>query len=71
MKVTLVGAGPGASELLTRAAQEAIGGADLLLGAPRLLEPFRDGGIPCREGILARDRSEESRVGKEGEGEGV
>ncbi len=55
MRVTLVGAGPGAPELLTRAAQEAIGGADLLLGAPRLLEPFRDGGIPCREGILARD----------------
>lgn len=55
MKVSLVGMGPGSPGLLTAAAQEAVRRAGLLIGSPRLLEPFRGGGTPCREGVLAPD----------------
>lgn len=51
MKVTLIGMGPGSPSLLTAQARQAIGEARLLLGAPRLLEPFRPTGIPCREAV--------------------
>ena len=36
--ITIVGCGPGAEDHLTMAARSAIDGADLLVGAPRLLE---------------------------------
>ena len=55
MKVTLVGMGPGNPELLTAAARRAVEEAELLVGAPRLLEPFRGTGKPCRELIAARE----------------
>ena len=55
MKVSLIGMGPGHPSLLTQAAEEAIAQAALLIGSPRLLEPYRRGGRPCREGVLAGD----------------
>lgn len=55
MKVSLVGMGPGDPRLLTRAAADAIARAELLVGAPRLLEPYRDSGKPCREAVAAPD----------------
>ncbi len=55
MKVSLIGMGPGHPSLLTQAAAEAIAQAALLIGSPRLLEPYRRGGRPCREGVLAGD----------------
>jgi precorrin-6Y C5,15-methyltransferase (decarboxylating) len=55
MKVSLVGMGPGNPELLTAAARRALEEAQLLVGAPRLLEPFRGSGKPCREMILAQE----------------
>ncbi len=55
MKVSLVGMGPGSPALLTRAATAALARAELFIGAPRLLEPYRQGAVPCREAVLARD----------------
>ena len=55
MKVSLVGMGPGSAALLTRAATAALARAELFIGAPRLLEPYRQGAVPCREAVLARD----------------
>ena len=55
MKVSLVGMGPGSPALLTRAATAALARAELFIGAPRLLEPYRRGSVPCREAVLARD----------------
>ena len=46
MKVSLIGMGPGHPSLLTQAAAEAIAQAALLIGSPRLLEPYRRGGRP-------------------------
>lgn len=55
MKVSLVGMGPGDPALLTQAAEEAVAQAELLVGASRLLEPYRRAGRSCREGVLASD----------------
>lgn len=55
MRVSLVGMGPGSPALLTRAATAALARAELFIGAPRLLEPYRQGAVPCREAVLARD----------------
>lgn len=55
MKVSLVGMGPGSPALLTRAATAALARAELFIGAPRLLEPYRQEAVPCREAVLARD----------------
>lgn len=55
MKVSLVGMGPGSPALLTRAATAALARAELFIGAPRLLEPYRQGAVPCREAVLAWD----------------
>ena len=55
MKVSLVGMGPGSPALLTQAATAALARAELFIGAPRLLEPYRQGAVPCREAVLARD----------------
>ncbi|MBM3892349.1 MAG: precorrin-6y C5,15-methyltransferase (decarboxylating) subunit CbiE [Verrucomicrobia bacterium] len=39
-KITIVGCGPGALDHLTPAARQAIAGAEVLVGAPRLLQAF-------------------------------
>ena len=51
MKVSLIGMGPGNPDLLTGEARRALGRAELLVGAPRLLEPFKTAGKPCREAV--------------------
>lgn len=51
MKVSLIGMGPGNPELLTEKARRAAQRAELLVGAPRLLEPFKTAGKPCREAV--------------------
>lgn len=55
MKVSLIGMGPGNPDLLTGEARKAIDRAELLIGAPRLLQPFRESGKPCREAVSAPD----------------
>ena len=55
MKVSLVGMGPGDPELLTGEARRAVEEAELLVGAPRLLEPYRGSGKPCLELVSARE----------------
>ena len=55
MKIYLVGVGMGNPDTLTAAAQRAVEGSGLLIGAPRLLEPFAH--LPARREtlILAED----------------
>lgn len=44
-KITVVGCGPGAQDLITLRGRKAIDGADLIIGSPRLLADFTEG---CR-----------------------
>lgn len=53
MKVYLIGVGMGNPATLTAQAREAIEESALLLGAPRLLEPY--GHKPCEALLLAGD----------------
>ena len=46
-RVYLIGTGMGNPDTLTVAAQDAIESADLLIGAPRLLEPFEE--LPAKK----------------------
>lgn len=55
MKVSLIGMGPGDPALLTGAATDALARAELFIGSARLLEPYRQGAVPCREAVLARN----------------
>ncbi len=41
MKITLIGAGPGRTDLMSAAALDAVKNADILFGAPRMTDPFR------------------------------
>lgn len=52
-KIAIVGCGPGSAQYLTEAARAAVAGADVLLGAPRLLELFTD--APARRIALDGD----------------
>lgn len=52
-QIIITGCGPGGREYLTRAAEEAVAGADVLAGAPGLLGLFPD--FPGRTLILAGD----------------
>lgn len=55
MKVYLIGCGLGNPQTLTVAAQQAIAEAQLLVGASRLVEPYRGGAVPVLELISAAD----------------
>lgn len=57
MKVYLIGVGMGNPDTLTWEAQDAIADSALLIGAPRLLEPYRD--KPRRALIAAGDIAQE------------
>ncbi|MFW5982698.1 MAG: precorrin-6y C5,15-methyltransferase (decarboxylating) subunit CbiE [Candidatus Brocadiia bacterium] len=65
--VTIAGCGPGGRDFLTPAAEVAVQEADVLFGAPRLLEMFPDVGVETHEvsaplsGVL--DRLEERLAG--------
>ena len=52
MKVYLIGIGMGNADTLTLAAKRAVEGSDVLIGAPRLLDPFRD--LPAEQLELVR-----------------
>lgn len=55
MKVYLIGVGMGNPDTLTIAAKRAIEGSELLIGAKRLLDPFREIGCETRELIKSDD----------------
>ena len=47
MKINIIGIGMGGDGTLTEKAREAISASDLLIGAERMLEGFRNADIPC------------------------
>ena len=59
--MSLIGMGPGHPSLLTQAAEEAIAQAALLIGSPRLLEPYRRGDGPAGRGCWLGISSKSSR----------
>ena len=55
MKITLVGMGSGAPGSLTAAGQEALRGAELIIGARRLLENLPEGCTANRAALYKTD----------------
>ncbi|MDP6524813.1 MAG: precorrin-6y C5,15-methyltransferase (decarboxylating) subunit CbiE [Kiritimatiellia bacterium] len=61
--ITIVGCGPGADDYLTMAAQSAIDQADVLVGAPRLLE-LRKSGAVVKIAVTAHIDDALEKIGK-------
>ena len=54
-KITIVGIGMGNPGTLTEEARKIIESSRVLIGAPRMLEAFKDSGAVCVEAVAAED----------------